>query len=163
MNNAYITYIILKMHWCYPSTLSHDIQSYQETIAKCNFMNNRDQSMKLFHIQIGLFICRINHLMSPHLCADDGLGVGVDISWQDLEGDVPWVAPEPCPLPPGPGSQCQQGDKCPGQHPNTGHQHFNMFHITDQHCVNISTLSSHVSTNPQNMLSVPSWLHFWKL
>ena len=36
--------------------------------------------MKLFHIQIGLFICRINHLMSPHLCADDGLGVGVDIS-----------------------------------------------------------------------------------
>ena len=63
MNNAYITYIILKMHWCYPSTLSHDIQSYQETIAKCNFMNNRGQAMKLFQIQTGLFICRIKQCM----------------------------------------------------------------------------------------------------
>ena len=165
MNNAYITYIILKMHWCYPSTLSHDIQSYQETIANCNFMNNRDQSMKLFQIQIGLFICRIKQCMmyvpSPVCwwwpgcwCRHILTGAG---RWCPLGGT--WALP-PAPWPRTPVSAGWLVSWSTCQH---WHQHFNMFHITDQHCVIISTLSSHVSTNPQNMLSVPSWLHFWKL
>ena len=95
------------MHWCYPSTLSHDIQSYQETIAKCNFMNNRDQSMKLFQIQIGLFICRINHLMSPPSpvcwwwpgcwCRHILTGAG---RWCPLGGTWALLLPAPWPRPP---------------------------------------------------------------